>query len=726
MLTAFWWAWAAFFGAMTLYLILLWDAGRPSLALALAAALLVGALGTGVAGRAERLLRLRRHRRQRLLDLRDPSELHTWPTFYERFQLAPNIWLEPNSGRLLLENARRTERVLEFPGEVYLRLALEDAREDHHSGLALQFWGDRPERGTLLFEARLEIYAACLPSLYWAAWRLCQEKGWSLSAPFGSQPTRSLERPLRQRLENQQRWTEGAAVELEGEIPFLVEETATGALYRFPMHEASPELGAALQHWSVDQDRWLRHLALWSALGLITAPLTAVALWLRARLTDHCEVELRVEGDKLYLGEDAEPLEDLLHVSLLPVHPGPPVLLTQTRAVLLGGLTQYEDRVRCGRHILGQLLRHLPQEGESAATEARSGAGRTRPGGASAFLGQRWSWQPPAPAEPNKLRLLFAPVLATLTLLGLAAGWAAWRPWGSAAQVFYDAPWWRLGEEPEVLLIGLALCTAGAWMANQRTAPQGSNTAWASLCVAACALLSLAAPATLGPYDQDQARLLDLSGVDASGRDLRGLNMEAMRLNSATFKGADLRGADFTNANLWEANLNGADLREATFQETYMQGADLRGADLRDATMQGASLVKAQLLHTNLSGAWLVNADLFGTEITDTDMSGADLTGAELKRSELTRVDLSGASLTKANLREAELNHCDLTRARFQSDYGEADVEGLIIGLDTVCVDGEADIERSVKDCLEIKPIFGVRIMEPTFPQDTTPPEEGP
>jgi uncharacterized protein YjbI with pentapeptide repeats len=252
--------------------------------------------------------------------------------------------------------------------------------------------------------------------------------------------------------------------------------------------------------------------------------------------------------------------------------------------------------------------------------------------------------------------------------------------------VFYDAPWRRRGEAPAVLLIGLALCTAGAWMANQRTAPQGSNTAWASLCVAACALLSLAAPATLGPYDQDQARLLDLSGVDASGRDLRGLNMEAMRLNSATFKGADLRGADFTNANLWEANLNGADLREATFQETYMQGADLRGADLRDATMQGASLVKAQLLHTNLSGA----------------------------------------SLTKANLREAELNHCDLTRARFQSDYGEADVEGLIIGLDTVCVDGEADIERSVKDCLEIKPIFGVRIMEPTFPQDTTPPEEGP
>lgn len=702
MLTAFWWAWALYFGLMTVYLALLWDAGRPSLTLALGAALLAGALGTGIAARFGRLRALWRQRRQKVLDLNHPLELQSWTHLYERFQLSPKLWMEPRRGRLWLGDDHSSRQAQEHTGDLCLQLLLEEAPKGSHQPMHLKLWVGKPERGELLYatSSPLRIHAACLPALYWAAWRLCEEKQWALSAPFGAVSPQELARPLRQRLERQQHWAQDAMRELEGEVPFLQEETDTLVIYRFPLHEASPTVAAALHHWTVGQDRWLRHLAIWSALGLLTAPLTAAALWLRARLTDHRELELRLQGGQIWLDGAPEALGDVLHISLLPVHPGAPVLLTRERAVLLGGLASYEDRVRCGRHLLERMLRELPQE--EAAPPARAARRRTRPSGASAFLSRRWSWEPPQEPASQNHQLLSAMAVAA-SLLGLGVAWQGWRPWSSAVRVFYDAPWWRLPDS--VVWVGLGACTLGAALAWRRLARRQPGMALASPLIAASAVLSAAVLGTLGPYDRDEVRWQDLSGIDASGRDLSNLNLEALTLHQANFQGAILRNANFSHAHLWEANFNGADLRDATLPHAWLEHADLRGADLRGANLQEARLSSAQLYRTDLRGAWLVNAQCFNSELIEVDLSGADLTGINLNNSDLTRVKLKRASLLLASLRGAQLHHCDLTGARFQGKSGNrASIDQLIIGLDTKCVDGVADYNKSEQDCLGIKP----------------------
>jgi hypothetical protein len=89
----------------------------------------------------------------------------------------------------------------------------------------------------------------------------------------------------------------------------------------------------------------------------------------------------------------------------------------------------------------------------------------------------------------------------------------------------------------------------------------------------------------------------DLRSIDASHRQLDGLQARQALLRDARFVGCRLRGACFDGANLSNAHFQQADLRDATFRGADVEGADFTGADLRGADFTGASLLGVTFCH---------------------------------------------------------------------------------------------------------------------------------
>jgi hypothetical protein len=93
---------------------------------------------------------------------------------------------------------------------------------------------------------------------------------------------------------------------------------------------------------------------------------------------------------------------------------------------------------------------------------------------------------------------------------------------------------------------------------------------------------------------------VSLTGVDAGGAFLRGIQLERAHLERCDMHAADLRSSDFRFAKFSDSNLQGANFRQA----------DLTGADLREVTLQDADLNQANLTGSNLADADLDRADL--------------------------------------------------------------------------------------------------------------------
>jgi uncharacterized protein YjbI with pentapeptide repeats len=136
------------------------------------------------------------------------------------------------------------------------------------------------------------------------------------------------------------------------------------------------------------------------------------------------------------------------------------------------------------------------------------------------------------------------------------------------------------------LLLGLAVLTASAGIADKLTAPQVSA--------------QLAAGG-------------DLRGADLSGLVLSGMSFTGLQASGSNWEGADLRGASF-------------------------HGADLSGADLSGAQLSGALLE-----NVNLRGARLTKADLAGARLSHVTLVGADLSGADLRGAQLNALRFSPA-----------------------------------------------------------------------------------
>ena len=116
----------------------------------------------------------------------------------------------------------------------------------------------------------------------------------------------------------------------------------------------------------------------------------------------------------------------------------------------------------------------------------------------------------------------------------------------------------------------------------------------------------------------------DLSGeapfpeTDFAKRWVFGKGTPLVNWSGCDKSGANLRRADLVAANLSRTNLVGADLTDAD-----LGVADLRGANLQDARLANANLIASILLGTNLSGANLTNANLLVTRLQGVNLSGA-------------------------------------------------------------------------------------------------------
>jgi hypothetical protein len=84
----------------------------------------------------------------------------------------------------------------------------------------------------------------------------------------------------------------------------------------------------------------------------------------------------------------------------------------------------------------------------------------------------------------------------------------------------------------------------------------------------------------------------NFAGMNLSGRDLKGANMEQSNL-----AGADLRGADLSDTNLTNADLHGADLSNAELSNAILFQAKLDDADLSGTVLEGANLMLASLVN---------------------------------------------------------------------------------------------------------------------------------
>jgi hypothetical protein len=145
--------------------------------------------------------------------------------------------------------------------------------------------------------------------------------------------------------------------------------------------------------------------------------------------------------------------------------------------------------------------------------------------------------------------------------------------------------------------------------------------------------------------DDHPAKRPSLSGVDASDRELTGINLSELDLSGADFYGSDLSGA-----NLKMANLSDADLGDCKLVKADLYKVDLRAAFATGADFGGAYLNESDLRGTDLRGVKLVEASLKSSDLTGADLTQANLTGANLDEAVLIGADMSRASLEATSL----------------------------------------------------------------------------
>jgi uncharacterized protein YjbI with pentapeptide repeats len=146
--------------------------------------------------------------------------------------------------------------------------------------------------------------------------------------------------------------------------------------------------------------------------------------------------------------------------------------------------------------------------------------------------------------------------------------------------------------------------------------------------------------------------------------DVKGANLNGLRLRYIQAYGAFLM-----KAHLWRTDLRNAYLSEADLREANLRQVDLRFAVLDRAKLARAALPEADLGNSNLDRADLHDANLSFAVLSEATLPDATLDGANLYKSDLHGALLQRASLKKADLREANLETSNLTMANLGESY---------------------------------------------------------
>ena len=142
----------------------------------------------------------------------------------------------------------------------------------------------------------------------------------------------------------------------------------------------------------------------------------------------------------------------------------------------------------------------------------------------------------------------------------------------------------------------------------------------------------------------------ELSEIDLSDANLRGLNLYGTDLSYAKLVCADLREAKLDNVNLSDADLRGANLSRAKFENTYFTEANLSGTNLSGAILKGCSFYEANLKNADLSNADLSSADLREANLNYANLEYANLSFSSVYGVSTWNIKLEGAVQKKLNV----------------------------------------------------------------------------
>ena len=165
----------------------------------------------------------------------------------------------------------------------------------------------------------------------------------------------------------------------------------------------------------------------------------------------------------------------------------------------------------------------------------------------------------------------------------------------------------------------------------------------------------------------------DLSGLNLSGSDLRGVDFSHTKLIRTNLGDSDLRGANLTGADLGQANLSGANFSHATLidadliwaklVETNFTQADLTRVKAIECDLIGAVFLRAILVDAKLSRASFIDSILREADLSRAKMVEANFSEADLRRSKLTEVSAAGSDFLGADLSEVSAIGADFSRA---------------------------------------------------------------
>ena len=176
------------------------------------------------------------------------------------------------------------------------------------------------------------------------------------------------------------------------------------------------------------------------------------------------------------------------------------------------------------------------------------------------------------------------------------------------------------------------------------------------------------------------AAMVDGSGSNQVGADLRGLSFARQRLTRIDFSGANLEGADFNYAELGRCNFSRANLEQASFafariNQCTFDEANLRGANFYGAVFSQNSFVAALLREADFR--YTGRAEYSTSD--KLDFERADLGKADFRRARLSYLSAYGlatrrentlpmgtglgASSSYVNFDKADLSGADLSEA---------------------------------------------------------------
>ena len=173
-------------------------------------------------------------------------------------------------------------------------------------------------------------------------------------------------------------------------------------------------------------------------------------------------------------------------------------------------------------------------------------------------------------------------------------------------------------------------------------------------------------------FSKRHAAIKRLSGIDLSGRDLRGaeIHMYEESLKGVSFDSSDLTGADLSETHFRTCTFRGAKLRRVFLGQGDLigPGCDLTDADISESYLR---LERHQLESTrtyktkNLSGL-----TLYG-DVSGTSFAGFSLCGAVLN------ANLTGCDFDNADIRGAKLKGLSVDQLRSTKNYQEKDLDGV-------------------------------------------------